>query len=183
MLSNKDLEKFRSLTAPEGLKETIEKELSSREKKKKAELKSISAFAACFAVVFSFLIFGYLSDSKPTLMYGGAKISSEAIFINEASEPSVARVAIVSGIPFEIEVKAETTISVSEGGLLKEGKTERTEKIILSEKGKAKVYLVFEDENLPLTLTVSSGKETSVYVFSSDEAKGYVIYKDAETKN
>lgn len=183
MFYEKDIEKFRSITAPEGLKEKIEAELSLSYKKKKSSKKSVLALAACFAVVFSFLAFSSLSDSKPALMYKGTEIKAEAVCINEGNSPSPARAAIFSGIPFEIKVKDETTLSVSEGGLLKEGKNERTEKIVLSEKGKEKVYLVFEDEDLPVTVTVETEKEALVYVLSFDEAKGYIIYKDAETKN
>ena len=182
MFYDKDIEKFRSIKAPEELKAKIEKELSLREKKRTVSLKQISALAACFAVLFSFLLFTGLSDSKPVLMYRGAKISTEALCI-EVNTPSIARAAISSGIPFEIKVTEETTLSVSEGGLLKEGKAERTEKLVLSDKGTATVYLVLDGESLPVTLTADTEKETLIYVLSYNEAKGYVIYKDAEIKN
>ena len=182
MFYDKDIEKFRSIKAPEELKIKIEKELSLREKKKTVTLKQISAFAACFAVIFSFLLFSSLSDSKPSLMYRGAKISTEALCI-EINTPSIARAAISSGIPFEIKVTEETTLSVSKGGLLKEGNSKRTEKLILSDKGTVTVYLVLDGESLPVTLTAETEKETLIYVLSYNEAKGYVIYKDAEIKN
>lgn len=179
MFYDKDIEKFRSIKAPEELKAKIEEELSLREKKRTVSLKQISALAACFAVLFSFLLFTGLSDSKPVLMYRGAKISTEALCI-EVNTPSIARAAISSGIPFEIKVTEETTLSVSEGGLIKEGKAERTEKLVLSDKGTVTVYLVLDGESSPVTLTAETEKKTLVYVLSYDEAKGYIIYKDAE---
>ena len=183
MLNDKDIQKFRSLTAPEGLKEKIENELSLQSRKRNSLKKSISALAACFTVVFALLFFSSLSDTKVTLMYEGTKISSEAVSVRNISEPSVARAAIFPGIPFEIKVKEKTTLTVSDGGLLKKGSSEGTDKIVLTEKGITEIYLVFEDEYLPLTLTVEAEAESEKYVFSYDEAEGYVIYKDAETKN
>ena len=180
MFNDKNTESFRSITAPEELKAKIEKELYLKEKRKSSQLKSVLALAACFTVIFAFLLSASLSDSKIALMYEGTKISSEALPISSTAEPSIARAAIFSGIPFEIKVKEKTTLTVSDGGLLKEGKSERTEKIVLTEEGITGLYLVFEDEHLPLTLTVETEAEKAVYVFSYDEAKGYVIYKDAE---
>lgn len=181
MLYDKDVESFRSIKAPKELKVKIKKELSLRENKKKVSAKSFSAVAACFAVVFSFLVFGFLSAGQPTLMYKGTEITDKVMCV-DGNAPSMARAAISSGIPFEIKVKEETTLSVSDGRLLKEGKNERTEKLVLSEKGNETVYLSFEDEELPITLKAETEKETAIYILSYDEAKGYTIYKDATHK-
>lgn len=181
MFYDKDIEKFRSITAPEGLKEKIEKELYLTEKKKNGTAKQILSLAACFAVVFSFLLFSNLSASEPALMFNGTEIRNKAVCLDGAP-PSVARAAISSGMPFELKVKEKTTLSVSDGGLLKEGKTERTETLVLSEKGKTKVYVVFEDEFLPVTLTAETEKEKAVYILCRDETKGYIIYQDALIK-
>lgn len=179
MFDEKDLKAYKEIKAPTNLKAEIEKTLLQNEKQKTHFKKSFISLAASFVVVISVLIFVYLSSGKVSLMYDGKVIENTPVTLNAAV--SYSRTASSPIIAFEVNVKEETTISVSTGCVMKEEGDPFETEITISNKGKTTLYLsCFDITDTPLKLTLKTEKQSIVYTVDYNENLGFTIYKDAE---
>lgn len=139
MFDSRDIEKYRSVKAPEGLMDKILADAGAPKEKKTARVigkgafyRSASAIAACFifAVALSFML-----RSEPSELYinvGGESLSraGESVLVGDMPMALGRQAELPMGIPFEIECADTVTVTV-DGGELWTETGEESEKCML----------------------------------------------------
>lgn len=176
MFDSRDIEKYRSVKAPEGLKEKI---LQKAEGKKKARIIGNGAFvrratviAACFLMVATFTL---MLREKPSDFYisvGGEELrrGGESIVLGDMPATMTRLANAPMGLPLVIEGKESVLVTVENGELWRETEEEavmcalpyeaeagQTIYFVPSEANTSKITLTAGDESI--TYAVENGKD------------------------
>ncbi len=130
MFDSRDIEKYRSVKAPEGLMEKILADAEAPKEKKQARVigksafyRAASAIAACFVLVFtlSFMLRGNESDLYVSV--GGESLSraGESVALSDLPMPLGRLMESPMGIPFVIEGADSVTVTLEGGEIWTEG--------------------------------------------------------------
>ncbi len=168
MFDSKDIEKYRSIKAPQGLFERIAAEADASPKKARvignvAFLRSASAIAACLLLVVTMT---FMLGREPSDLY--ICVSGEALRAESESVLSVDTPALLSrvseepmGIRFEPMGEGEITITIEGGELWRfDGEASRCELPYTAESGSTLYWVATEAES---RMTLEAGGESVTY--------------------
>ena len=166
MFDSKDIEKYRSVKAPQGLFERISAETSAPKKKARvignvAFMRSMSAIAACFIMVVALTFMLGRESSDLYIRVGGEALKAD-------SELSVDAPALLSrvaeepmGIRFEPMGESEITITVEGGELWRfDGEATLCELPYVAESGSTLYWVATEPES---RMTLEADGESVTY--------------------
>ncbi len=122
MFNKKKIEAYKSITAPDELRErvfsTAAKEISERKHSIQHRIGSVAAMAAGLLLIVGLPVYMLRSNAKPGILLYGEPLSADSISIlDESAVPASAstRSTPAFSVSLELELKCKTEISVSEG--------------------------------------------------------------------
>ena len=176
MFDSKDIEKYRSVKAPEGLFERIAQDASAPKKTARVIetnrfLRSASAIAACFLLVMT-LTFALGRESDLYICVGGEELSRAGETMKVGDVPAtLARLAEAPmGIPFTVSASERATVTLEGGELWTVGAegamlvelpytAEKGEVLYLLPEADKISYLTLTENGKSVTYTVSAGED------------------------
>lgn len=178
MFDKKDIDSYRSISAPNELRErvmTYFKEESNAKTAKKYRIPEIYKFSAMAVCMLLVLVIGILfysnNNSKLSVWVNGEKLTSEAITISSSDDgiaPANARAMLGFDIPIEFDIKRQTEISVS-GGMMQVFDEETGELIALE-------TTFFTDKSVKIVWEISTADINAAYeMYVSDAKDSYTI--------
>ncbi len=178
MFHKKEIDLYRSITAPDSLKESV-LEMEVYTSGKPWYEKHIGWLATCASIVLllsSVLLFT-LSSSKTTVMVQGEVISETptefAYAASYAKASNYPESDNLFSVILKINIAGNTTITVSDGTLYNiEDDTQSGQTIILTEDANINWSIVPEDTPREYFLTVVSGNGTDTYLLKTNSNTG-----------
>ena len=190
MISNKDIEKYRSIKAPSELRTRVLRACEIEERKQKANqsgrffanprfIRGMSAVAACLVLVMLSFVAVRMVSVDASLTYNGNEVSG-GIEMGGAAMGAKS-VASISGIPLSIETNGKATVKVSHGYIYvadSEGNAvDCGDDLEISEN--TDIWWDVSGENEKCFLTVSTKNETTEYILEfKDDTPNGVLYKN-----
>lgn len=129
MFDSRDIEKYRSVKAPDGLMEKIFADANVPQEKKKARVigsgafyRTASAIAACFVLVFTITVMMRESQSDLYVSVGGESLrrAGESVVLSDLPMPLGRLAESPMGIPFVMEGADSVKITLKGGELWSE---------------------------------------------------------------
>lgn len=120
MFDRKQAEAFRSITAPEELRERILAMEQKKTRNSRRFIMSISSAAACLLLVAAIPLWGKTTQKKPVFSVNGTTIAEEAILLSEESSgvmTASARTVQKYTAVISAEFPTDTTLAVSDGSM------------------------------------------------------------------
>lgn len=118
MFDENQIAQYRSIKAPNHLKQRIDRKLTSRH----FELRTLSAIAACFILITVASVFAFRGLTPDTILltYNGQTVTEEQLSVSGSIAKAVDfghKTITPSGIPLHVEASSDTKISVSDGSI------------------------------------------------------------------
>ncbi len=163
MFTEKEIAVYRSIKAPADLCQKIIKQKNNTRK----ILCIASVIAACFIIVISGLMFGFVMDNQSNIVINGEKLNDSIVFYD--TSVSVGRsVSSVTTVPVEIEVSSKTKVEVSQGFISVDGSDPVNEIVLTSSKT---VFWEFDHSNtdnvLEMYITDEKGVEKVTLIYDN----------------
>ncbi len=118
MFDQKQTDAFRSITAPEELRERVFAMEQKKPRNSRRLIMSISSAAACLLLVAAIPLFGKTPQKNPVFSVNGTTIAEEAILLSEENSgvmAASARTVQKYTAVISAEFPTDTTLAVSEG--------------------------------------------------------------------
>lgn len=119
MFSKEEIDAYKKISAPNELKEKVEKSaLNKRSLQMTSLLKIAPAFAACIVLVVSMNLF--LKSKSVDIFVNGHKLE-ESILFYDISPTADMRTSPIYSVPVEVTIEREANLSVSHGNMTVDG--------------------------------------------------------------
>lgn len=178
MFHKKEIDLYRSITAPESLKDRV-LDLDVTTPRKPWYEKHIGWVAACasFVLLLSSVLLFSLSSTKTTVMVQGEVINSSPIEVAYglpyAKASNYTETDNLFSVILEINVSGNTTITVSDGIIYHiEDDTQAEQMLTLTKDGSINWSVPADDTSREHTLTVVSSNSTDTYLLKPNTETG-----------
>lgn len=171
MFSEKELDAYRQIKAPEELRMKIETQVVQNKRNSFGPvMKAVTAMAACLVFVIAFNTF---FKNEPIQMTVNGCLLEDEIKFSSASPAMAMRAVPVCSVPVELELDEKTIVSVSEGFLIvNDG--EPVETIEVSEDVKIWWNIPCMDEKAEYEMQIKQDGEITLITLISNPTDGTI---------
>ena len=187
MFQSKDIEAYKSIKAPQQLKNRIR--MSVEQQKRNVIRQSVALVSAATCFVLVFLAGGFLPGKGTVISVNDVMISHQAVELENVAGDGVVMASRARSmapqiqIPLEMHVKEEAHMSVSQGMLQKEVETGsesmNTTELDITD-SQVVYWTVTGDFSSPAICTIMEGRKEYVYLIEFNEEESVFTIKQTK---
>lgn len=188
MFNKKDIDSYRSISAPDELQERVmklsEEEVSDRPKFLTVNMRQAGALAACI-IIAVFGVFAFAGNRKMSVWVNDEMLASQTITLSDANSgvsPASMRAMPVISVPVRLDIRRKTEISVSDGMMqVTDAKTGEVLSVSNEFTAEKDVEIFWEisafDINTSYEMSISDSKSNYVLALTYDNTANSWIIK------
>lgn len=174
MFSKNEIDAYKKISAPDELKEKVEKSISKRRSiQMPSVIKLATAFAACIVLVVS--MNSFLKSESFDIVVNGHELEDSIMFY-DVSPASDMRTSPVYSVPVEMAIEEDANISVSHGNITVDGGTP-TEAMNVSEPIMVWWNIERSDKMPKCEMKIEQNGKTTLIILEFDNAEKTITAK------